>query len=75
MATQEDLGNNPALADIVAGDRISLLNSVSDIVLVLVDKVTQTNENLPSVEDLARLIQIDDMLERFKIINMAEFNV
>ena len=71
MATQEDLGNNPALADIVAGERISLLNSVSDIVLVLVNEVAQNNKNLPSVEELARLAEIDDILEGFKMINMA----
>ncbi len=68
------MSSNIILASIVQEERISLLNSVEDIVLVLVDKIKEDSDSLPLVEDIKNIQGLEDLFEGFDIMSLVDFN-
>ncbi len=68
------MSSNIILASIVQEERISLLNSVEDIVLILVDKIKEDSESLPLVEDIKNIQGLEDLFEGFDIMSLVDFN-
>jgi hypothetical protein len=62
------------LSSIVQNERISLLNSVEEIVLILVDQIKDNRESLPSVEDLKNIQGLEELVGGFEIMSFINLN-
>jgi len=73
-STVEELEQNPELSKLVQDNRISLINAVEDLALVLVDQIVEDNkpENVP--EGFDAILDLDSALEQFKVISMSDLS-
>ena len=62
------------LSSIVQNERISLLNSVEEIVLILVNQIKDNRESLPSVEDLKNIQGLKELVGGFEIMSFINLN-
>lgn len=67
------MSSNSVLSSIVQDERISLLNSVEEIVLILVDQI-KDSESLPSIDDLKNIQGLEELVEGFDIMSLINFN-
>ena len=70
-STIEDLEQNPQLEKLVKDNRISLLNAVEDLALVLVDQIA---DDQTKSEGFDAVLNIDEALEQFRIISMTDLS-
>lgn len=68
------MSSNVILSNIVQNERISLLNPVEDIVLILVDQIKDNSESLPSLEDIKNVQEMEDIIGGFDMMSLVNFD-
>lgn len=74
LSTESDLISNELLSKIVQDERISMLNSIEDIVLVLIDEIKENPESLDLLEEIKQLKGFDSLIDGFDIMSLADFD-